>query len=194
MATKKGKKIAKEEDGEVTFENDASVAAKHATEKAKKALKACEKERKEYLDGWKRAKADALNEKKRQKEFLERERTNQLIQCATNLLPILDSLRTALAETPNTDTAQVGIKQIYTQCLRSFTDLGITIIDSVGDTFDPHQHQSVGEEPVSKKEQDNTVIEVMRIGARTKEAIIRPAMVRVGTYTADVDNSVDKNI
>ena len=66
MATKKKKKIA---DDEVVFEdtNVSVTGAKGALEKAKKALRACEKERKEYLDGWKRTKADALNDKKRQK-------------------------------------------------------------------------------------------------------------------------------
>ena len=116
MTTKKEKKNI---DEEVTFENE-SDAAKNIVEKAKKALKTCEKERKEYLDGWKRTKADALNEKKRQKDFLERERSNQLIQCTASMLPVLDSIRTALEKRSDHNIAQTGIKQIYTQCLRSF--------------------------------------------------------------------------
>lgn len=193
MATKKErKKAADKDDEEVTFESE-SDSIKSTAEKAKKALKACEKERKEYLDGWKRAKADALNEKKRQKEFLERERSNEIIRYAASMLPVLDSIRMAVEEKVTRNSAQAGIRQIHTQCLRSFADLGITIIDSIGEVFDPHRHQSVGEEQVSEKKKDNTVIKVMRVGARTKDMVIRPAMVRVGVYTADVDNSIDKN-
>ena len=190
MTTKKTKKNT---DKEVVFENE-SDSEKNVAEKAKKALKKCEKERKEYLDGWKRAKADALNEKKRQKEFLERERNNQLIQCVVNMLPVLDSLRLTVEKESDNNVTQTGIKQTYTQCLRSFSDLGITIIDSTGETCNPLEHQSVGEEQVTEKKKDNTVIEVVRVGARTEEVVIRPAMVRVGTYTADVDNPIDKNI
>lgn len=184
MTTKKRKKVT---DKEIVFE-DESVARQDIAEKAKKALKACEKERKEYLDGWKRAKADALNEKKRQKDFLERERSGQLAKCVASMLPVLDSIRTALEKTPDHSTDDIGIKHIYTQCLRSFSDLGVTIIDSVGEVFDPHQHQSVGEEQIPEKKKDNTVIEVVRVGAHTKGVVIRPAMVKVGVYTADVDN------
>ena len=189
MTIKKGKKST---DNEVVFEHDPEIAG-NAIDKAKKALKLCEKERKEYLDGWKRAKADALNEKKRQRDFLERERSSQLMRCVTSMLPVFDSIRTALEKKSDRAVAQTGIGQIHTQCIRSFTDLGITIIDSVGETFDPHQHQSVGEQQVTEKKKDNTVVEVVRVGVRTQEVVIRPAMVRIGVYTADVDNSVDKN-
>ena len=189
MITKKEKKST---DEEVVFE-DESDTAKSVAEKTKKALKVCEKEKKEYLDGWKRAKADALNEKKRQKNLIHQERTNQIIQCAAGMLPILDSIRTALEKETRNNTTQDGIKQIYTQCQRSFTDIGVTIIDSVGEAFDPHQHQSVGEQKVTEKEEDNTVVEVMRVGARIKEMVIRPAMVRIGIYKKSVDKAVDKN-
>ena len=53
MADKKGKGGG----DEVVFE-DENEAADSALQKVKKALKLCEKERKEYLNGWKRAKAE----------------------------------------------------------------------------------------------------------------------------------------
>ena len=169
---------------EVVFE-DVSDAGKGAVEKAKKALKACEQERKEYLDGWKRAKADALNEKKRQQERLDRERAMALQQCVVAMLPVFDSVRAALDQAGDDATVRSGVEQIHTQCLRSFTDLGITLIDTVGEVFDPLRHQSVGEQKVSEKKNDNTVAAVMRVGASVNDAVIRPAMVYIGTYTKD---------
>ena len=177
-------------DDEVVFE-DAADAGKSAVEKAKKALKACEKERKGYLDGWKRAKADALNEKKRQKDFLERERNTTLAKCILTILPIYDSVRAALEQEKSsnvaTKTLRSGVEQIHTQCLRSFADLGVAVIDTIGESFDPHRHQSIGEQEVTDKKQGNTVVKVALIGASVGKIIIRPAMVRVGVYTADVD-------
>ena len=176
-------------DEDVVFE-DAADAGRSALEKAKKALKVCEKERKEYLDGWKRAKADALNEKKRQKDFLERERGVVLAKCALTMLPVYDSIRAALGQSDGaTKTGDSGIDILHTQCLRSFADLGIAIIAAVGESFDPLRHQSVGEREVSNKKDDNTVVEVMRVGAVIGDVVIRPAMVCVGIYQKGVEKS-----
>ena len=190
MATSKKKKKKSVDAGkatvgeEVVFE-DVSDAGKGAVEKAKKALKACEKERKEYLDGWKRAKADALNEKKRQREYLDRERAMALQQCVVAMLPVFDSVRAALDQAGDDAVVRSGAEQIHAQCLRSFTDLGVTLIDTVGEAFDPLRHQSVGEQKVSEKKDDNTVAAVMRVGASVNDVVIRPAMVYVGTYAKD---------
>ena len=148
----KGKKKQNGADEDVVFE-DTAEAGKGAFEKAKKALKACEKERKEYLDGWKRAKADALNEKKRQKDFLDRERDAALMRCVLAMLPVYDSIRAALTQSSGDGekTAEMGIEQVHTQCVRSFSDLGVVMIDAVGEPFDPLRHQSVGERAVTDK-------------------------------------------
>ena len=174
-----GKSVVGEE--EVVFE-DVSDAGKGALEKAKKALKTCEQERKEYLDGWKRAKADALNEKKRQREHLDRERAAALQQCVVAMLPVFDSVRAALDQVGDDRAVRSGAEQIHTQCLRSFADLGVTLIDTVGEVFDPLRHQSVGEQKVPEKKNDNTVAAVMRVGASINDVVIRPAMVYVGVY------------
>lgn len=174
-----GKAVVGEE--EVVFE-DVSDAGKGALEKAKKALKTCEQERKEYLDGWKRAKADALNEKKRQREHLDRERAMALQQCVVAMLPVFDSVRAALDQAGDDTAVRSGAEQIHTQCLRSFADLGVTLIDTVGESFDPLRHQSVGEQKVPEKKNDNTVAVVMRVGASVNDVVIRPAMVYVGVY------------
>ena len=176
----KEKKDSDHEADDIVFEDESSAGAS-ALEKAKKALKACEKEKKEYLDGWKRAKADALNEKKRQQDALRRERDLALSACVLAILPVLDSVRAALGQSEDSEV-QSGIRHIHTQCLRSFSDLDITVIDSVGEAFDPHRHQSVGEQEVSSEKEDNTVVEVMRVGACVDDTVIRPAMVYVGAY------------
>ena len=167
---------------EVVFEDECE-AADSALQKAKKALKLCEKERKEYLDGWKRAKADALNEKKRQRDFLQRERDTALRQCVLAVLPVLDSIRAARGQSSDDAAVHTGVQQVHIQCLQSFSAMGVDLIDTVGEPFDPHVHQSVGERTVSSKKEDNTIVEVMRVGARVGTMVIRPAMVYIGVYT-----------
>lgn len=182
MADKDEKDVKKDD---IVFE-DESDSENSALQKIKKALKACEKEKKEYLDGWKRAKADALNEKKRQQDFLEREQNTALMKCMLAMLPVLDSVRAALAQSSDDSTVQTGIEQIHTQCLQSFSGMGVALVDTVGESFDPHKHQSVGERNVLSEKEDNTVIEVMRVGACAGDVIIRPAMVYIGVYKKDV--------
>ena len=102
------------------------------------------------------------------------------------MLPILDSVRAAMSQKPDdANIVQMGIEQIHTQCLRSFTDLGVTLIDTVGEPFDPFRHQSVGEVAATNKKDDNTIAEIMRVGAMIGESVIRPAMVSVGVYKKD---------
>lgn len=168
-------------ENEVVFEGE-DDAANSALQKAKKVLKACEKERKEYLDGWKRTKADALNEKKRQQGILKRERDIALEKCVLVMLPVFDSVRAALSQPSEDTTVHLGVEQIHTQCIQSFSAVGIELIDAVGGLFDPHKHQSVGERNVSSEGEDNTVVEIMRVGACVGDLIIRPAMVYIGVY------------
>ena len=146
--------------------------------KVKKALKTCEQERKEYLDGWKRAKADALNEKKRQQKLLSTEQDTALARYVSAMLPILDSVRVAL--TAESGSLDEGVKQIHTQCLQSLESVGVEIIDPVGEPFDPHKHQAIGNREVADTKEVEKVIEVARVGALLNETVIRAAMVYVG--------------
>ena len=174
-------KKEKNSEKDVVFENEIDNDYS-ALQKAKKALKVCEKEKKEYLDGWKRARADALNEKKRQQDFLQRERDAVLRKCVLAILPVLDSVQAARSQPSDDTAAQAGITRIHTQCLQALSGLNVTVIDSAGEVFDPHQHQSVGERAVSSKKEDNTVVEIMRVGACAGDMVIRPAMVYIGVY------------
>jgi molecular chaperone GrpE len=56
--------------------------------------------------------------------------------------------------------------------------LGVKIIPSVGEQFDPHIHEAVATE-VSDKYTPDTVTEELQRGYRLGEILIRPAMVKV---------------
>ncbi len=147
--------------------------------KLKKELAACERERKEYLNGWKRAKADAVNERKRQAERMETDRQAALGRYTLVMLPVFDSLRAAMAE--EGEACRSGVEQVYTQYVQAFAGLGVDIVDPLGRPFDPHRHQSVGERSVTDDKKSGTVVEVMRVGAEMNGTIIRAAMVYVGS-------------
>ncbi len=148
-------------------------------------LSVCEKERQEYLDGWKRAKADALNEKKRLAEQIERYRQGTLVDFVEKILPVLDSTRAALETSSegDTDTWRKGIENIYAQCLQSLRTIGAEVIEPVGETFDPHKHESVGEDIVTIQEKQNSITQVVLVGVVVGSSTVRAPLVRVGVYT-----------
>lgn len=147
-----------------------------------KKLEECEKQCKEYIDGWKRTKADAENEKKQQQKWMEMERISTKRQFIEAFLPVFDSIQSALSQSSEDATLVSGVEQLKTQCIQSFMQFGVEMIDPIGEKFDPHKHEAVAEKEVEDKKKENIIVEVVRLGAKAQDVIIRPAMVYVGHY------------
>lgn len=94
------------------------------------------------------------------------------------LLPVYDNLERAL-KTPCTDAAFLkGVEMTMTQLTEIFTRLGITVIDPVGQPFDPAEQNAVlhvEDESLG----ENTVVETFQKGFRLGDKVIRFAMVKV---------------
>lgn len=108
------------------------------------------KQRDEYLDGWKRAKADYINYKNEQEK-----RGKELAQFASyavlfQLVPIMQHFRKAFACMPNdfkNNEWVKGIEQISRQLREVLKTLGAEEAEStVGKPFDPALHESIGQE------------------------------------------------
>lgn len=108
------------------------------------------KQNEDYLDGWKRAKADYINFKNDQEK-----RSKELAQFASlslvmQLLPIAEHFRKAfgfLTDELKTSEWVKGIEQIYRQLKEVLKGMGIEEMESVvGSAFDPSVHQAVGNE------------------------------------------------
>lgn len=115
-------------------------------EELETALAACEKERDEYLDGWKRAKADFANY---QKDEVVRGKT--LVQFAneiilSDLLHVLDSFDLGLATVDEKDPARKGMELIRGQLEEALRRHGVERVQvKPGDVFEPTKHEAVGE-------------------------------------------------
>lgn len=126
-----------------------------------------------------RLRADFENSRKR----LNREKeeslkyANQAI--LSDLLPLLDHLELGLqAAASAKDVASVisGLKLIQSQFERFLTDHGVTPIDAVGQPFDPHLHEALGQEPAPGKP-EGTVLHQRRRGFKMGDRLLRPASV-----------------
>ncbi|MEK7208466.1 MAG: nucleotide exchange factor GrpE, partial [Patescibacteria group bacterium] len=149
----------------------------------KEQLKACQKERQEYLGGWQRARADYANSKKDEERARER-----LVQFANEglieeLLPALDSFHTAFGNKEAWEKIdlnwRMGVQHIYMQLRSVLERHGISFIEpKAGEPFDPKAHASIEAVPVSEKEKDHAVLEVVQKGFRLHGKILQPAKVK----------------
>ncbi|HHE76711.1 MAG TPA: nucleotide exchange factor GrpE [Candidatus Parcubacteria bacterium] len=144
-------------------------------------LAECEKLKKEYLDGWKRAKADFLNYKKE-----ESERVKDLADLANEkfilqLLPILDNFYIAAKELPENlkeNKWAMGIFRIKDQLLDFLRKEGVEEIECLGKKFNPLLHEAIEEVEGGKFEQ-GIIIEEVKKGYLFNGRVIRPAKVKV---------------
>ena len=145
-------------------------------------LKELKKEAREYLEGWKRTKADFENYKKDEKRRMDEFAFLLKADLILKILPILDSFEEALKSVPPKEKESnwvVGILKIKEQLENFLKQEEVKEIDALGKDFDPFYHEAVGE-AVGKKEQKDKVIRVLQKGYKIGERVIRPARVYIG--------------
>ncbi len=154
---------------------------KERNEGIKKQLTECQKLNEEYLDGWKRARADFFNYKKE-----ETERISKLIKYGNEefilkLLPVLDNLDIAEKELPeelkNNQWAE-GVLKTKNQIINFLKNQGIEEIKSLKERFNPNFHEAV--DVVEKDNYESgIIIEEIKKGYLFHGKVLRPAKVKV---------------
>ncbi|HOE60400.1 MAG TPA: nucleotide exchange factor GrpE [Kiritimatiellia bacterium] len=132
-------------------------------------------------DRYTRLLADFDNFRKRQardnEEFVRRANENLL----SDLLPVVDHLELALAQTPDPDDPFViGVRLVYEQIQSLFGRYGLTPIDAKGEPFDPAFHEAISQAS-SLTVPTQTVIEQFRRGWMLSGRLLRPAQVVVSS-------------
>src|SRR3989344_6100108 len=122
-----------------------------------------EKERDEYLNGWKRAKADLINAKREWAEQLKDLSGFVQADWVRKILPVLDALdKTAAAE------GWAEIKKLLGDILKKE---GLEEIEALGREFNPEYHESAG----AAEGPEHQVVEVLQNGYQFKGQVIRAA-------------------
>ena len=107
-----------------------------------------------------------------------------------DLLPTLDNLERALQsgrEQAKIEGLLEGVDLTYKHFLDTLQKMGIKQITSVGEVFDPAQHQAVGQVE-STTVPENVVVDEYQKGYFLHDRILRPAMVTVAKTKLDPDN------
>lgn len=149
--------------------------------KLEKELELTKKKAEEYLNGWKRAKADYINFKneseKRQKEIIEFANAMLLAE----LIPIFDHFKLALKHIPAEDSKKdwvTGIIHIKKQFEDFLKNLGIIEIKTVGEKFNPEFHEAVSHETKEGFKTD-FIFEEVKAGYTLHGKVLAPAKVKV---------------
>lgn len=153
--------------------------------KLRETLKKCEEERKAYLEGWQRTKADFINARKRDQESAQIHGEHIKEDIILSILPVLDSFDRAFEHTSSEKAEgdwKEGVRQIKNQLSNIMKDLGITPIDPLGLTFNPEIHDSIEVKDVEKTEDEGRIITVLEKGYSMNGKVIRHAKVVVGKH------------
>lgn len=143
-------------------------------------LEECKNKAEEYLNGWKRERADFLNYKKE-----EMERIEQIVKYANEetilkIIPILDNIYLAEAHVPEELKSNQwieGFHQIKKQLCEFMQKEGIEEIKTIGQKFDPASMEAVSE--VESDESTDIVVEEVQKGYTMQGKLIRPAKVKI---------------
>jgi len=135
----------------------------------------------EYLEGWRRARAELQNY--RQRVQTETEQAARLTQrrILEPLLYVADSFHAITQHVPETlkkDTWAQGVIHVTRQFDQLLEEYKLKQLGEIGEQFDPHLHEVI-EQVEEKGKSPGTIAQVIHHGYRLGDFVIRPAKVKV---------------
>lgn len=174
-----------EETGEPA-EDQTEAAEESQEETQKKSIFGKKKEKKdkkdtkieELTDRLQRTMAEFDNFRKR----TEKEKASMYVigakEIIEKMLPVVDNFERGLANAPEGDAFAEGIQMIYKQLMTTFDEMGVKVIETVGQQFDPNLHNAVMHVDDPEQE-DNVIVEEFQKGYTYKDFVVRHSMVKV---------------
>ena len=129
-------------------------------------------------DKYLRLAAEYDNYRKRTAREKEQSWTEAKAQTVAAFLPVYDNLERALKQATTDEAYAKGVEMTMKGLQDALAKLGVEMIPSQGETFDPNVHNAVMHVDDDSVE-DNTIVEVFQQGFRCGEKVIRFAMVKV---------------
>jgi len=144
-------------------------------------IQALRNEVEKNLQGWQRTLADFQNYKRRvereQKDMHQKTTLDTLVK----VLPMFDDFERALANVPpelQGNPWMNGVSLILNKFQKLLDEADVIVIDPVGESFDPSQHEAVGRDEESDLP-SGTVTATLQKGYLSGERVLRPALVKV---------------
>ena len=135
----------------------------------------------EYLDGWQRARAEFANYRKRADQERAEAYGNASVDTLRKILPVIDDFDRAISNVPPdkaNDEVIKGFNLIHRKLSNLLEGAGITVINPVGEEFNPKYHEAIGTDESSDVPSGH-VTAVLQKGYLYGDKVLRPALVRV---------------
>ncbi len=164
-------------------EDGDELAGGDKIKKLQEKIKALEKEKTEYLDGWQRARADYANLQKTSEE--DKKRFKQLFteKFVEDLFPVIDSFNMAMSNKEAWEKVdagwRTGVEYIHSQLMSALAAHDLEVFGKIGESFDPTLHEAVSETETTDSTLDHTIASVLQQGYKLGDNVLRAARVTV---------------
>lgn len=143
-----------------------------------KELEKCTKEKDEYLEGWKRSKADFMNYKAEESERSVKEGQKAKEEIIKDVVAVLDSFEMGILSTEGQEMKKSDIEIIRDQLSNTLKRYGVEKMEiNEGDEFNPEYHEAIGH--VDSDLDSGSIVEVVDIGYTMNKKTFKPAKVRI---------------
>ena len=172
---------------DVVFEENTEVTGADCAQKVaklKEQIKELQKKNAELLDGWQRERADAINIKKREEESRKEFAKFAKEDMTSELISVLDSFESAFKNKEAWEKVdknwRVGVEYIHSQLVNILANHGVSVLNPLGEKFDPSRDEAVENISVDNESDDGKIMEVVNLGYKLHDKIIRAPKVKVG--------------
>jgi molecular chaperone GrpE len=154
-------------------------------ERLQQALVESDERAKNHWEQYMRAAAELDNVRKRAQRDIEAANRYGLEKFVAELLPVKDSLELAVQSAGKADARSLREGQEATLQLlsRALEKLGVTVIDPLGEPFDPSRHEAMMSQESGTAE-PNSILQVVQPGYELNGRLLRPARVIVARSPA----------
>jgi molecular chaperone GrpE len=135
----------------------------------------------EYLDGWRHARAELDNFKKRLAAEQQQSQQRARAAAVQSLLTVADNFQIMIKHIPEdlkNHSWVAGVQHVARQLDQLLTEHGIALIAETNIPFDPTVHEAV-DQIKNSKIKSGLVAEIVQPGYKLAENVLRPAKVKV---------------
>lgn len=127
--------------------------------------------------------ADFDNYRKRQaqeRESLLKYGAEESLKKLIEVLDNFDRAKNAIANIDDVQQVKESFDLLYNQLFDNLSKLGLEVIDTKGQEFDPNFHEAVMQTPTNEHPENHVIMELQK-GYKLGEKVLRPALVNVAT-------------
>lgn len=166
----------------------AENAAGGATDSLQTELEQARGERDALKDRLARLQAEFDNARKREQKERQDTRDYAVQGAVEPFLGVMDNFQLALKSQGSAEQLRSGVELILKQMEEALRGLNVQPVESVGAQFDPRVHEALGSEERSDMP-DHQVLEEIRRGYKLRDKLLRPALVKIATNSAQVQDN-----